>query len=202
MIAVILVEDEHLIRSALAGLIELDEDMHVVGQFANGEDAVVGCAALKPEVAIIDLQLPGMDGIETAVALRECVPELHTMILTSYGRPGHLKRALAHGVQGFMPKTISAAELSRAIRTMRDGGRAVDSALATEVIVAGDSPLSAREADALEMSIGGTPVKTIARKMHLSEGTVRNYLSSAQTKLGAANRFEAVELAREQGWIG
>lgn len=202
MIAVILVEDEHLIRSALAGLIELDEDMRVVGQFANGEDAVVGSAALKPDVAIIDLQLPGMDGIDTAVALRERIPELHTMILTSYGRPGQLKRALSKGVQGFMPKTISAPELARAIRTMRDGGRAVDSALAAEAITAGDSPLSAREADVLELSIGGTPVKTIARRLHLSDGTVRNYLSSAQTKLGAANRFEAVELARQNGWIG
>lgn len=202
MISVILVEDEHLIRSALAGLIDLNEDMQVVGQFANGEDALAGASALAPDVAVVDLQLPGMDGIETAVELAKRVPGIRTMILTSHGRPGYLKRALSRGMSGFMPKTIAAEELARAIRTVMSGGRAVDSALAAEAITAGDSPLSAREADVLEMSIGGAPVKAIARRMHLSEGTVRNYLSSAQAKVGAANRFEAVEVARKNGWIG
>ncbi|MDO5721288.1 MAG: response regulator transcription factor [Actinomycetaceae bacterium] len=202
MISVVLVEDEHLIRSAIAGLIELNEDMEVVGQFASGEDALAGCGALAPDVAVIDLQLPGVDGIETAVGLQQRVPGVRTMILTSHGRPGYLKRALSRGVSGFMPKTIAASDLARAIRTIMQGGRAVDSALAAEAITSGDSPLSAREADALEMSIGGTAVKTIARRMHLSEGTVRNYLSSAQAKLGAQNRFEALEIARKNGWIG
>lgn len=202
MISVILIEDEHLIRSALAGLIELNEDMQVVAQYASGEEAIAGASAHAPNVAVVDLELPGKDGIDTAQILMEQMPTLQTMILTSHGRPGYLKRALSVGIKGFMPKTISANQLARAIRTIMDGGRAVDSQLATEVIIAGDSPLTAREADVLEHSIGGSPVKAIARKMHLSEGTVRNYLSSAQSKLGASNRFEAAEIARERGWLG
>lgn len=202
MISVILVEDEHLIRSAIAGLIELNEDMEVVAQFASGEDALARCSSLQPQVAVVDLQLPGIDGIETAVGLQQRIGHLRTIILTSHARPGYLKRALARGISGFLPKTISAPDLARSIRTVMQGGRAVDSALAAEAITTGDSPLSAREADALELSMGGTPVKTIARRLHLSEGTVRNYLSSAQAKLGADNRFEALEIARKNGWIG
>lgn len=201
MISVILIEDEHLIRSALAGLIELNDDMTVVAQYACGEDAVAAISD-EADVAVVDLQLPGLDGIDTANALRERYPHLRCLILTSYGRPGHLKRALSQGISGFLPKTIAADELARAIRTVMAGGRAVDSTLAAEAITTGESPLSAREADVLEMSIGGAPVKAVARKLHLSEGTVRNYLSSAQMKVGAANRFEAIEIARGKGWIG
>lgn len=127
---------------------------------------------------------------------------LRTIILTSHARPGYLKRALSSGVSGFLPKTVSADELDRAVRTVAAGRRAVDSGLAADTIASGDSPLTAREADVLELAVDGAPISRIAQKAHLAEGTVRNYLSSAQAKLGAANRHEAAEIARSRGWLG
>lgn len=202
MIRVVLVEDEQLIRAALAGLLDLSDDIEVVGQFLSGEEAVRGTSALAPDVAVVDLQLPGMDGIDTSLALMEQVPGMKSMILTSHARPGYLKRALSAGISGFMPKTISADDLTNAVRTVANGGRVVDSGLAADAIASGDSPLTTREADVLELATDGTPVAEIARRVHLAEGTVRNYLSSAQAKLGASNRHEAAELARRKGWIG
>lgn len=202
MIRVVLVEDEQLIRAALAGLLDLSDDIDVVGQFLSGEEAVRGTSALAPDVAVVDLQLPGMDGIDTSLALMERVPGMKCMILTSHARPGYLKRALSAGISGFMPKTISADDLTNAVRTVASGGRVVDSGLAADAIASGDSPLTTREADVLELATDGTPVAEIARRVHLAEGTVRNYLSSAQAKLGASNRHEAAELARRKGWIG
>ncbi|MDO5720693.1 MAG: response regulator transcription factor [Actinomycetaceae bacterium] len=202
MIRVVLVEDEQLIRAALAGLLDLSDDIAVVGQFLSGEEAVRGTSALAPDVAVVDLQLPGMDGIDTSLALMERVPGMKCMILTSHARPGYLKRALSAGISGFMPKTISADDLTNAVRTVASGGRVVDSGLAADAIASGDSPLTTREADVLELATDGTPVAEIARRVHLAEGTVRNYLSSAQAKLGASNRHEAAELARRKGWIG
>lgn len=201
MIRVVLVEDEQLIRAALAGLLDLSDDIDVVGQFLSGEEAVRGTSALAPDVAVVDLQLPGMDGIDTSLALMERVPGVKCMILTSHARPGYLKRALSAGISGFMPKTISADDLTNAVRTVASGGRVVDSGLAADAIASGDSPLTTREADVLELATDGTPVAEIARRVHLAEGTVRNYLSSAQSKLGASNRHEAAELARRKGWI-
>lgn len=201
MIRIVLIEDEQLIRSALAGLLQLNDDLEVVGEFVSGEDALAGVAALDAHVAIVDLQLPGMDGIDTALALMQRLPTINCMILTSHARPGYLKRALSAGISGFMPKTISADDLTHAVRTVAEGGRIVDSGLAADAIASGDSPLTTREADVLALAVDGIRVAEIANKVHLAEGTVRNYLSSAQAKLGAANRHEAAEIARQKGWI-
>ena len=201
MIRVLLADDENLIRSALAQMLDLEDDIEVVAEAANGADALAAARATTPDVAVLDLQLPDLDGITLAEQLARAVPECGCMIVTSYGRPGYLKRALASGVRGFLPKTTSAATLAQVVRIVHSGGRHVDAELAAEAIVAGDSPLTPREADVLEAAAGGAPVEDIARRVNLSPGTVRNYLSSAVAKLGATNRHEAAATARRMGWI-
>ena len=201
MIRILLADDEHLIRGAMAALLALEDDLEVVAQAATGEQALSMARAVKPDVAVIDLQMPDIDGVAVARTLSQELPGCRTMIVTSYGRPGHLKRALAAGVRGFLPKTVSADVLSTVVRSVHSGGRYVDPQLAAEAISAGDSPLSPREADVLELAAEGTSVDEIARRAALSPGTVRNYLSSAVGKTGAANRHEAVRIARGHGWI-
>lgn len=201
MISVLLAEDEHLIRGALAALLRLEDDLAVVGEAATGAQALSMTRALRPDVAILDLQLPDLDGIAVATAIHAELPGCRTMIVTSHGRPGYLKRALSAGVRGFLPKTVSAQVLADVVRTIHSGGRYVDPALAAEAISAGDSPLTAREADVLEFAADGAPVEEIAQRAALSPGTVRNYLSSASAKVGATNRHEAVRIARRHGWI-
>jgi len=201
MIRLLLADDEHLIRSALAALLELEDDLRVVAQAGSGDEALSLAREHRPDVALLDLQMPGPDGILVAEALRNELPGCASVILTSHGRPGHLKRALAAGARGFLPKTASARELSDAVRAVHGGGRYLDPELAAEAIGAGDSPLTARETDVLELAADGVPIEQIAARASLSPGTVRNYLSSAVSKLGAANRHEAVALARAQGWI-
>jgi two-component system response regulator DesR len=200
MIRVLLADDENLIRSALAALLGM-EDVQVVAQAATGDEALAMARIHHPDVAVLDLQMPGLDGIAVAEALRHELPGCASIIVTSYGRPGHLKRALAAGVRGFLPKTVSAHVLADVVRTTRGGGRYIDPELAADAISAGDSPLTPREADVLELSTDGVPVEEIARRAALSPGTVRNYLSSAASKLGATNRHEAVHVARTHGWI-
>ena len=201
MIRVLLADDEHLIRTALAALLGLEADVEVVAQAASGDEALAMARLHRPDVAVLDLQMPGRDGIAVAEQLRDVLPDCATLIVTGHGRPGHLKRALGAGVRGFLPKTVSADVLATVVRTVHTGGRYVDPELAAEAISAGDSPLTSREADVLELASGGAPVEEIAERASLSPGTVRNYLSSAASKLGAANRHEAVHLARRQGWI-
>lgn len=201
MIRVLLADDEHLIRGALAALLSLEDDLEVVGQAATGAEALAMARALRPDVAVLDMQMPAPDGVAVARTLRDELPQCRTLIVTSHGRPGHLKRALAAGVRGFLPKTVSAEVLAAVVRTVHDGGRYVDPQLAADAISAGDSPLTPREADVLELAAEGAAVDEIARRAALSPGTVRNYLSSAVTKLGAANRHEAVHLARANGWL-
>lgn len=202
MIRLLLADDEHLIRTALAQLLDLEDDLSVVAQAGSGEEALAVAGSVTLDVAVLDLQMPGIDGIATATALRELQPSCGTVMVTGHGRPGHLKRALAGGVRGFLPKTTSAATLASVIRTVHAGGRHVDPGLAADAIAAGDSPLTPREADVLELAAGGAPVDEIARRASLSPGTVRNYLSSAVTKLDAANRHDAAARARRLGWIG
>lgn len=201
MIRVLLADDENLIREALAGLLGLEEDITVVALAASGPEALALALKERPDVALLDLQMPGLDGIEVAAKLRNDVPDCRCIIVTSHGRPGYLKNALASGVVGFLPKTVSAAVLAHVVRTVADGGRYVDPQLAAEAIGAGDSPLTPRESDVLTLAAEGSPVEEIAGRVHLSSGTVRNYLSSAVTKLGVANRHEAVRQARARGWI-
>ena len=201
MIRILLADDENLIRDALAGLLGLEEDIEVVAQAASGPEAVAAGRHHQPDVAVLDLQMPGLDGIAVAQQLAAEVPGCRSVIVTSHGRPGYLKRALEAGVAAFVPKTVSGRVLADVVRQVRAGGRYVDPELAAEAISAGDSPLTPREADVLELAVDGTPVEEIAQRAHLSPGTVRNYLSAAAMKLGAANRHEAVQVARRHGWI-
>ncbi|MXG88832.1 response regulator transcription factor [Nocardioides flavescens] len=200
-ISLLLADDEHLIRTALAQMLDLEDDLDVVAQAAGGDEALAAAVEHAVDVAVLDLQMPGLDGIAVAEALATQLPGAGVVIVTSHGRPGHLKRALAAGVSGFLPKTASARTLAEVIRTVHGGGRYVDPELAAEAIAAGDSPLTPREADVLELADGGAPVEEIAQRAHLSPGTTRNYLSNAVAKLGAANRHEACAIARRMGWI-
>lgn len=201
MIRVLLADDENLIRDALATLLGLEDDIEVVARAASGAEALAAAAHHRPDVAVLDLQMPDPDGIETARRLAVDLPECRCIIVTSHGRPGYLKTALAAGVRGFLPKTVSAGVLARVVRDVAGGGRYVDPELAAEAITAGDSPLSPRETDVLALAAQGEPIEAIARRAHLSAGTVRNYLSVATTKLGAANRHEAARIAQQRGWI-
>jgi len=198
---VLLADDETLLRDALASLLTLEPTLEVVGVAASGPEALALARRERPDVALLDLQMPGLDGIAVAEELRTVLPGCASVILTSHGRPGYLKSALAAGVRGFLPKTVAASVLVSVIATVAAGGRYVDPQLAAEAIGAGDSPLTPREADVLGLAAEGSPVEEIAARASLSPGTVRNYLSSAVSKLGAANRHEAVHRARERGWI-
>ncbi|WP_380277541.1 response regulator [Kitasatospora purpeofusca] len=200
-VRVLLADDEHLIRGALAALLSLEDDITVVAEAASGPEALAMAQAHRPDIAVLDLQMPGLDGIEVATSLRTLLPDCRCMIVTGHGRPGYLKRALEVGIRGFLPKTVSAADLAGIIRTVRAGGRYVDPELAADAIAAGESPLTPRETDVLELAADGTSIAGIAERASLSQGTVRNYLSAAAAKLGAENRHAAVRIAREHGWI-
>ncbi|WP_433274827.1 response regulator transcription factor [Pseudonocardia xinjiangensis] len=201
MIRILLADDERLIRDAIAGLLDLDDDFEVVGQAASGDEAIATALRLRPDVALLDLQIPGPDGIEVARRLATELPDCRCVIVTSHGRPGYLKSALAAGVRGFLPKTVSFPTLAHVVRKVAAGGRYVDPELAAEAIGAGDSPLTPRETDVLAFARDGAPVEEIAQRVSLSRGTVRNHLAAAIGKLGAANRHEAARIAAEHGWI-
>ncbi len=201
MIRLVLADDEALIRDAVAALLALEPDLEVVAVAGSGPEALAVVERHRPDVAVLDLQMPGADGIEVAERLARQVPACGVVIITSHGRPGYLKKALAAGVRGFLPKTASATVLAAAVRQVAGGGRYVDPELAADAISAGDSPLTAREADVLELAADGAPVEEIADRAALAPGTVRNYLSSAVAKLGVANRHEAVRVARSKGWV-
>ncbi len=200
-IRVILADDETLIRDALRALLSLEDDISVVAVADSGEEVLRTIAQHPAEVVVLDLQMPGIDGIEAAERLQSTYPDIATMIVTGHGRAGYLRRALAAGVRGFLPKTVSATVLASVVRTVHQGGRYIDPDLAAEAISAGDSPLTPREADVLELASAGATIEEIAQRAHLSPGTVRNYLSSAMGKLDATNRHEAVQTARRHGWI-
>lgn len=210
-IRIVIADDETLIREALEAILSLQADIDVVAVAASGTEAIVQIERHRPDVAVLDLLMPGADGIEVAAAISDSSRSSHSsqrtlqetkcLILTSHARPGYLKRALAAGVRGFIPKTTPAARLTEIIRRLHAGQRYVDPELSAEAIAAGDSPLTPREADVLELAADGAPVEEIARRAHLSPGTVRNYLSAAALKLGAPNRHVAVEIARSKGWI-
>ncbi|OON75606.1 response regulator transcription factor [Streptomyces tsukubensis] len=197
----LLADDEHLIRGALAALLALEDDLVVVAEAGTGTEALAMARAHRPDVAVLDLQMPGSDGVSVATSLRAELPHCQSLIVTSHGLPGHLKRALEAGVRGFVPKTVSAQRLAEIIRTVHAGNRYVDPELAADAIAAGDSPLTVRETEVLELAADGAPVADIAQRAALSQGTVRNYLSSAASKLGAENRHSAVRVARRRGWL-
>jgi two-component system, NarL family, response regulator DesR len=197
MIRVLLADDEHLIRGAIATLLGLEPDIEVVAEVARGDLVAQAVRDRRPDVLVLDIEMPGMDGLSVA----ETLPGHAMVMLTSFGRPGYLRRALAAGVRGFIPKDASVDELATAIRKVHSGGRYLDAEMAASAMMAGESPLTERERGALALAAQGAPVGEIAASLHLTEGTVRNYLSSAITKLGATNRINAIRAAQEKGWL-
>ncbi|MER6000461.1 response regulator transcription factor [Nonomuraea angiospora] len=201
MIRVLLAEDLHLIRGALASLLRLEPDIEVVAEAADGDAVLPAALAHRPDVAVLDVQMPGIDGIEAAAVLRERVPGCRVLVLTQLGRPEVLRRALATGVQGFMLKDAPPADLAAAVRRVHAGETVVDPALAAATIAARANPLSPREVDVLRRAAGGDDLPEIAAALHLTRGTVRNYLGAIVTKLDARNRLDAVRIATEAGWL-
>jgi two-component system response regulator DesR len=200
-VRLLLADDQALVRGALAALLALEPDLEVVGEVARGDEVVAAALELKPDVALIDVEMPGLDGIAATAELRRQVPDCRVLIVTTFGRPGYLRRAMAAGASGFVVKDTPARQLADAVRRVHSGLRVVDPALAAETLTAGDSPLTPRETDLLRAARDGGTVADLARVLHLSEGTVRNYLSSAMGKTGARTRAEAVRIAEESGWL-
>ncbi|MEW9551753.1 response regulator [Nonomuraea sp. NPDC050783] len=201
MIRVMLAEDQGMVRGALASLLGLEPDIEVVGEAADGAQAVEVAARARPDVALLDIEMPGVDGLAAAAAITRDVPGCRVMILTTFGRPGYLRTAMEAGAVAFLVKDSPARELAAAIRRVHAGERVIDPGLAAAALSAGPNPLSGRERDVLAAAADGSTIGDIAGRLHLSEGTVRNYLSSAIQKTHARNRIEAVQRARTQGWL-
>jgi two-component system response regulator DesR len=201
MIRVLLVEDQAMVRGALASLLGLEPDIEVVGEAASGPEALAVALRIRPDVVLLDVEMPGGDGITAGARIREALPGCHIMILTTFGRPGYLRRAMEAGAVAFLVKDSPARELAAAIRRVRDGERVIDPGLAAAALSAGPNPLSPRERDVLAAAADGSTIADVAGSLHLSEGTVRNYLSSAIQKTHARNRIEAVQRAQTHGWL-
>jgi two-component system, NarL family, response regulator DesR len=201
MIRVLLAEDQGMVREALATLLGLEHDIEVVAQVGRGDEVVPAALEARPDVALLDIEMPGADGLTAAAALRRALPACRTLILTTFGRPGYLRRAMNQGASGFLVKDAPASELAAAIRRAAAGQRMVDPGLAAAALAEGASPLSEREREVLAAAAGGATVADIATRLYLSEGTVRNHLSAAIRKTGARNRAEAGRIAEEKGWL-
>ena len=201
MITVLLAEDQVMVREALAALLSLEGDIEVVAQVGRGDEVVAAALASRPDVALLDIEMPGQDGLSAAAALSHDVPACRTLILTTFGRPGYLRRAMDAGVWGFLIKDAPAADLAKSIRRAMAGERVVDPGLAVAALADGNNPLTAREREVMLASRTEPTVAAIAGALHLSPGTVRNHLSAAMTKLGARNRAEALRLADQRGWL-
>ena len=201
MIRVLVAEDMRILRDTLAAVLSMEDDIDVVAQVADGDGIIPAALAQRPDVALVDIDLPGSDGLTAAAALREQCPDCRVVILTVLGQPGNLRRALAAGVAGFLPKETPSAELVDAVRKVNAGEKVIDPELAVRALEAPGNPLSPRETDVLRRLAGGAGPAEIAAEMFLSYGTVRNYLASAVTKLGARNRVDAVRIAAEAGWL-
>lgn len=201
MIRVLLADDEDLIRVALAALLALEPDLDVVAQASDGRAAVDAALAHRPDVAVVDLEMPALDGLEVTTELATALPSCAVVILTGRGRPPHLQPALAAGAKGFLPKGSPGGALADVIRRVHAGSRYVDPALAADALTAPECPLTPRELEVLRLADHDTPVAVIARRTHLSSGTVRNYLAAVLTKLGVANRAEAIRTAHDNGWL-
>jgi two-component system response regulator DesR len=200
-IRVLLADDQHMVRGALAALLSLEGDIDVVAEVGRGDEVVEAARAAQPDVALLDVEMPGLDGIAAAAALRVAVPGCRVLILTTFGRPGYLRRAMEAGALGFVVKDTPAAELARAVRRVAAGERVVDPALAAATLAGGASPLTGRERDVLVAARDGATIADIAARLFLSEGTVRNYLSAAITKTSTRNRVEALRVAEVNGWL-
>ncbi len=200
-IRLLLADDQALVRGALAALLDLERDLDVVAQVGRGDEVVEAARSSRADVALLDVEMPGADGIQAAAALRTAVPGCRSLIVTTFGRPGYLRRAMEAGASGFVVKDTPSGQLAEAVRRVAAGLRVVDPALAAESLASGASPLTAREVQVLGVAREGGTISDIARALHLSEGTVRNHLSSAIGKTGARNRSEAVSIATRQGWL-
>jgi two-component system response regulator DesR len=201
VIRVLLADDQHLVRGALAALLSMEPDIDVVAEVARGDEVVAKVLASEPDVALLDIEMPGLDGIAATAAVREQRPACRVLVVTTFGRPGYLRRALAAGASGFMVKDAPAGRLADAIRRVHAGLRVVDPSLAAETLVSGESPLTERERDVLVAARDGGTVADIARELLLSEGTVRNYPSSGISKTQARTRTEAARIATDNGWL-
>jgi two-component system response regulator DesR len=201
VIRLLLADDQALVRGALAALLELESDLTVVAEVSRGDEVVGAAVEHAAEVALLDIEMPGIDGIAATAALRQAVPGCRVLIVTTFGRPGYLRRAMEAGASGFVVKDTPARQLAEAVRRVHAGLRVLDPALAEESLVSGASPLTTRETEVLRAARGGDTVADVAATLHLSEGTVRNHLSAAIGKTGARNRAEAVRLAEDRGWL-
>ena len=201
MIRVLLAEDQAMVRGALAALLTLEGDIEIVAEVGRGDEVVPAALSSRPEVALLDIELPGVSGITAAAALHAQLPACRIIILTTFGRPGYLRQAMQSGVVGFLLKDAPSAQLATAIRRVVAGERVVDPKLALAALSEGESPLTEREREVLAAAAGGASIAEIAAALFLSEGTVRNYLSVAIQKLGAHNRIEAARTAEQKGWL-
>jgi two-component system, NarL family, response regulator DesR len=201
VIRVLIAEDQGMVRGALATLLGLEADIEMVAQCARGDEVVSAALAERPDVALLDIEMPGMDGLEAAAHLHRALPECVIIILTTFGRPGYLRRAMEAGATGFVVKDGPADQLAASIRRAVAGERVIDTALAAAALSDGSNPLTPRERDVLHAASAGATIASIAKSLFLSQGTVRNYLSSAIQKTGARNRIEAVRAAEQHGWL-
>ena len=197
----LLAEDQAMVRGALSALLSLEDDIEIVAEASRGDEVLPAALDTLPDVALLDIEMPGGDGLEAAAVLHERLPSCLVVILTTFGRSGYLRRAMESGAVGFLLKDAPASELAEAIRRAVKGERVVDPALAAAALSEGDNPLTEREREVLAASEGGATIEDIAARLYLSEGTVRNYLSTAIKKLGARNRVEAARLAEKKGWL-
>ena len=200
-IRLVLADDQALVRGAIAALLGLEPDLEVVAEVGSGDAVLPAVLEHRPDVALLDVEMPGLDGIAATAEVRRGAPDTRVLIVTTFGRPGYLRRALQAGASGFVVKDTPAAQLADAVRRVHAGLRVVDPGLATDSLLAGESPLTTRETEVLQAARDGSPVAAIAARLFLSEGTVRNHLSSAIGKTGATNRAEAVLTAEGNGWL-
>lgn len=201
MIRVLLAEDQGMMRSALALLLGLEDDIEVVAQVGRGDQVLPAALESDPDIALLDIELPGRSGLEAAADLRAGLPSCKVLIVTTFGRPGYLRRAMEAGASGFLVKDGPIEDLIAAIRRILAGGQVIDPALAAAALAAGPDPLTAREREALRAAADGSTISDIAARLHLSESTVRNYLSAAIQKTGCRNRVEAARTAQANGWL-
>jgi two-component system response regulator DesR len=200
-VRVLLAEDQSMVREALAALLGLEEDIEVVAQVARGDEVLAAVREHAVDVALLDIEMPGMGGLEAAAALRKALPAVKVVIVTTFGRPGYLRRAMESGADAFLVKDAPASQLAEAVRRVLRGERVIDPVLAAAALAEGADPLTPRERDVLRAAADGAANAEVARALHLSEGTVRNYLSTAIQKTAARNRADAVRIAREKGWL-
>lgn len=201
MIRVLLAEDQAMVRGAISALLSREKDIEVVAEVARGDEVVKAALATQPDVALLDIEMPGSDGLAAAQALQNALPTCRSVILTTFGRSGYLRRAMESGAVGFLLKDAPASELDLALRRVMKGERVVDPDLALAALSEGNNPLTNREREVLAAALSGASLEAIATQLFLSEGTVRNHLSAAMQKLGARNRMEAARLAEQKGWL-